>query len=460
MQFEVIRKSHKKEILIGVIVFILIAIVFIVHQSFAKYKTVKNMTIVSGTVNYTMSDFQVVAIKTSEDGSVYQDANEIPKSGYNLNSEKSVCKITGETVDRNITINYHNGVIGFDNITQKSTKCYLYFDKIKDTTPPVISNVTTSATKTGITVNVSASDDKGVTEYWYQINNNTPIKGTTNSYTFTGLTASTSYTIKVYVKDAAGNQSETITKNVTTEANTVTLTAKSGSGSGSSFTYTYNGASGTIKSNETWVLPIGSIITVSGNQILRIYNSSSTLLKEVRSGTYTITGNEAIYYSTWSCFTEETELLAYDEKKKKKLKRKVKDFKVGDKLYTFDEKSNKFIKTSVKKIEKVKTRDIYAVYLETGDVIRCSEGHAFYVAGVGYMQARELKSNLKLLGMDRNYKIVKIEQEHYENEITLYNLYLDNNNCFVTSAKILSYMLTASTVLTYPKITKVTASGA
>ena len=91
-----------------------------------------------------------------------------------------------------------------------------YIDYIADREKPTISNVTTAVTKTEINVTVTASDNVGVTEYWYQIGTNTAVKGTGNTYQFTGLTAGTTYSVKVYVKDAAGNQSDTTTKSVTT----------------------------------------------------------------------------------------------------------------------------------------------------------------------------------------------------------------------------------------------------
>ena len=167
-----------------------------------------------------------LAVNISEDGTNYNIVDEIPTSGYELNNEKSVCKIQNETSgienapkDNNITIEYKEGKINFLGVTKQRTRCYLYFDK-KDEEKPVISNVITSVTKTEINVTVSATDNEGVTEYWYQLNSNTPVKGTGNTYKFTGLTAGTTYTIKVYVKDATGNQSDTTIKSVQTSQNT------------------------------------------------------------------------------------------------------------------------------------------------------------------------------------------------------------------------------------------------
>ena len=77
-----------------------------------------------------------------------------------------------------------------------------------DTTPPSIS-LSTSETEDSITVIVTASDESGLLEsgaYEYYLDNVQQGMATTESTkTFTGLKASTEYTIKVIVKDIYGN---------------------------------------------------------------------------------------------------------------------------------------------------------------------------------------------------------------------------------------------------------------
>ena len=62
MEFETLKKSHKKEIIIGVIALVIIAIVFTVQLSYARYQTTKNVTIASGTINYKIPDFNIIAM--------------------------------------------------------------------------------------------------------------------------------------------------------------------------------------------------------------------------------------------------------------------------------------------------------------------------------------------------------------------------------------------------------------
>ncbi len=84
---------------------------------------------------------------------------------------------------------------------------------ILDTTKPTISSVSkTSDEQTSISVSVSASDTNGIQTYYFSINNGTYTSSTSNTHTFSGLTKGTSYVIRVYVKDKAGNES-TVTQN-------------------------------------------------------------------------------------------------------------------------------------------------------------------------------------------------------------------------------------------------------
>ena len=89
---------------------------------------------------------------------------------------------------------------------------------ILDTTVPTISSVTkTSDVETSISVSVTASDTNGISKYYYSINSGSYTSSTSSTYTFSGLTKGTSYTIKVYVEDKAGNISTVTTKTFKTK---------------------------------------------------------------------------------------------------------------------------------------------------------------------------------------------------------------------------------------------------
>ena len=97
---------------------------------------------------------------------------------------------------------------------------------VKDTTPPIISNISTSnITTSSISVTVTASDNEtGIASYTYTINGGSQTSNTTGSHTFTGLNAETQYTIQVTVTDKAGHATtETVTETTLMEPQPITI---------------------------------------------------------------------------------------------------------------------------------------------------------------------------------------------------------------------------------------------
>ena len=86
---------------------------------------------------------------------------------------------------------------------------------------PTIS-VSTSSTDDSITVNVNATPGDGsIVSYHYSRDNGSNYTtSSSNSYTFSGLTAGTTYYLKVYVTDSNGRTSSMYVSNITTESNT------------------------------------------------------------------------------------------------------------------------------------------------------------------------------------------------------------------------------------------------
>ena len=103
----------------------------------------------------------------------------------------------------------------------------------KDSTAPSVTLSAGTKTENSITLNVNASDatsgliTSGTYKYYLNSESNPRNTSSTNSYTYTGLTAGTSYTLKVVVTDKAGNIA-TKTTSVSTTAKTVQSTLKAG----------------------------------------------------------------------------------------------------------------------------------------------------------------------------------------------------------------------------------------
>ena len=89
---------------------------------------------------------------------------------------------------------------------------------------PVVNSVTTTNIENdSITVSVSATGGtNAIQTYYYSINNGSYTSSSSNTYTFSGLSAGTNYSIKVYVKDTNGVDSSVKTTSAQTE-NTVLL---------------------------------------------------------------------------------------------------------------------------------------------------------------------------------------------------------------------------------------------
>ena len=130
MNFEVLKRSHvKRNIIIAVvIVFVLSAIILTFTR--AKYKTTASIPLVNGTINYDLSDLNLIGVYIQE-GEEYKQTNEIPTSGYEFNNAESYCTINNER-DDTITLSFDMTTqnLTVTPLTKKGTKCYLYFDKV------------------------------------------------------------------------------------------------------------------------------------------------------------------------------------------------------------------------------------------------------------------------------------------------------------------------------------------
>ena len=131
MKFEVIKRSHvKRNILIGVII-VLILIAVILTFTRAKYRITKSLPLVNGTINYELSDFNLIGAYIQTEGDNYTQVDEIPTSGYEFNSEKSYCTVNNENINATLSYDMETQSLSLFPLTTKGTKYYLYFDEHK-----------------------------------------------------------------------------------------------------------------------------------------------------------------------------------------------------------------------------------------------------------------------------------------------------------------------------------------
>ena len=128
MDFEVLKRSHIKRNIIIALIAIGIISAIVLNFTRAKYRTTQSIPLINGTINYELSDFNLIGAYIQE-GEEYIQTNEIPSSGYEFNSEKSYCTVNNENID--VTLNYdmETQTISVVPLTTKGTKCYLYFEE-------------------------------------------------------------------------------------------------------------------------------------------------------------------------------------------------------------------------------------------------------------------------------------------------------------------------------------------
>ena len=223
MNFEVLKRSHlKRNIIIGIVVVLMLSAVVLTFTR-AKYRVTESVPLVSGTINFSPYDFNVVAMYLNQDGAMPAgQTKNVPRFGFDLDTEQSICYVDGEQ-DNNITIEYFeetiekDAYVDFHEIKTSGTKCNLYFDLQEDTENPSL-EVATSSGDTSITIQVTAVDNIGVYYYYYKLDNGEEIQSEEGYYTFEGLEEDSVHTITVRVEDAAGNEAST-SKEVTVGIN-------------------------------------------------------------------------------------------------------------------------------------------------------------------------------------------------------------------------------------------------
>ena len=293
MEYEVLKRSHlKRNIIIAVLTVALISSL-ILNFTQAKYRTTQSMPLIQGTINFSPSDFNMIAVYLNK-GSETVSADKVPHVGYTLNEEQSSCE-SPDGVEDSIGIEYIQPSLTFSNVIKKGTKCSVYFDLIPDSEKPVINNISSkSDNDTSVTIEINATDNIGIYYYYYKLDNEEEIRVEKNSYTFEDLEKDSVHTITVRVEDAAGNVAST-NKEITVGLKGSDFILASGNaptGQTTDWTgqttYYYTGAN-----PDNWVYFAGfywRIIRINGDGSIRmIYQGTSANT----TGTGTRTGTSA-----------------------------------------------------------------------------------------------------------------------------------------------------------------------
>ena len=136
MKIERLELSNKKVKIAFIVGIVLTAILFIMVNYLvtkAKYRNTESLDLVKGTITYNKADLNIIAMYQEKDDSTslekeYVSINKIPTIGYKL-SEDSYCEVGKQRVEE-AEIIYDGQYIGVNKLSEKGTKCYIYFDSL------------------------------------------------------------------------------------------------------------------------------------------------------------------------------------------------------------------------------------------------------------------------------------------------------------------------------------------
>ncbi len=229
------------------------------------------------------NDYYVTYDYQTNGGESTNAVNDYVAEGSNVNLEYTATKagyeFMGWNTDKGATVGLESYRMPSNNVT-----LYAIFRKI-DTTPPVISNISTSSTTSSITVVTTAIEEDGeIVKYEYKIDNEEYVEGESNTYTFTGLAQNTNHTIKVRVTNRDNLQVESEEYNVSTKELNVPTFSEEETDNGKSVTITYPEGEGLTYDYQK---DSGSWTTAIQNQKVE-FTESGTLVARVSDGTNTV----------------------------------------------------------------------------------------------------------------------------------------------------------------------------
>ena len=230
------------------------------------------------TVTETTNDSITVSVTATAGTNAIQNYYYSINNGAYTSSSSNTYTFSGLSAGTSYSIRVYvkdtNGVQSNEYTLSATTDAYVN---------PVVNSVTaTNVTNDSITVSVSASGGtNAIGTYYYSINNGAYTSSSSNTYTFSGLSAGTNYSIRVYVKDTNGVDSNVYTINAETE-NVVYLAdvCSNGNNLASCITTFYNEA---------------------GSEVSKIYYHNSSLANGASDNSYRYAG-ESDGVNNYVCF--------------------------------------------------------------------------------------------------------------------------------------------------------------
>ena len=200
--------------------------------------------------------------------------------------------------------------------------------------PVVNSVIATNVTNDSITVSVNANGGtNNIQTYYYSINNGSYQSSSSNTYTFSGLSAGTSYSIRVYVTDTTGVESNVYTINAETEnvvylcstgtnlatcirsqytsqgSNGIYYHTSSLANSAADNSYRYAGSSENVNNYVCFGSDAANCPSDNLYRIIGVFGNQVKLIKNTSIGNNYWSGSSTNRSNTWSSSTLNTETL-------------------------------------------------------------------------------------------------------------------------------------------------------
>ena len=113
----------------------------------------------------------------------------------------------------------------------------------------------------------------------------------------------------------------------------------------------------------------------------------------------------------------------------------IEEIEVGDMVWAYDEETGESDWKPVVRLFRNETKEWYHVFVE-GEEIVCTGGHPFYVLGIGFVEARNLKTSDKLLLSNGKEAIIeKVEAEQLAEAETTYNFEVQDFHTYYVTEK-------------------------
>lgn len=274
------------------------------------------------------------------------------------------------------------------------------------------------------------------------LNTTCTVNTDTNTITITRSSTNIDGTDTINIKSNATSSYNELNKAITvkwkkpvqTAILTIPSTINGSYGSTTTTTsYSYNG------DGQVVCTPISEGLTCSVDELNKTVTFIRSDVNNYTTFTATISASATANYTPISnninivwvrCFDEETLVAVWDRKKKKKLKKKIKDIKPGDIVYSYDPTTDSYVTSKVKSVSINKTKELFHIIFDDDEIVVTGD-HPFFVNGIGYVNSELLIPGNEIVS-ESGIKVIKeIKPEYLNQDKDMYSIELEKGTSVI-----------------------------